>query len=72
MQEALFTTQVKGGGKAYFFDVKQAKAGKQSKYVQITESRLQDGQPRRSSLTIFPEQVEAFKQALSEASANVG
>lgn len=69
MLEALFSKPVKAGGKTYFFDVKQAQKGKQSKYVQITESRLQDGQPRRSTLTIFQDQLESFSQAFEEAKA---
>ncbi len=70
MSDAIFSTSVKGGGKTYFFDVKQAKSGSQSKFLQVTESRLQDGQAKRNSITIFPEQmqafVDAFKQSLTQ------
>lgn len=56
---------VTGGGKAYFFDVKESKKG--NKYLQITESRRQaNGQSIRNRLFIFPEQVEGFKGALDE------
>ena len=66
MPEALFTKSMKAGGKMYFFDVRQAQNGKQSKYMQITETRTQDGQRVRASITIFPDQLEAFCQAFDE------
>jgi hypothetical protein len=72
MQEAIFSKSVQAGGKTYFFDVKQAKAGKQSKYVQVTESRLQEGKRVRSSITIFPEHLSAFAQTFEEAKEQVG
>lgn len=72
MTDAIFSTQVKGGGKMYFFDVKQAQKGKQSKFLQVTESRLQDGQPKRSSITLFPEQIQAFVAAFKESIEKVG
>lgn len=71
MTEAIFSKSIQAGTKTYFFDVKQAKAGKQSKYVQITETRMQDGQRVRSSVTIFPDQLEAFSQAFNEAKTNL-
>lgn len=67
MSDEIFSTSIKGGGKTYFFDVKQAKAGKQSKFLQVTESRLQDGQQRRSSITLFPEQIQPFIDAFKES-----
>ena len=69
--EAIFSTSVSASGKTYFFDVKQAKAGKQSKYVQITESRMQEGQRIRSSVTVFPDHIKAFFEALQAAMAKV-
>ena len=71
MSDAIFSTSVKGGGKTYFFDVKQAKAGPQSKFVQVTESRLYEGQPKRSSITIFPDQLQAFIDAFKASVAKV-
>ena len=71
MLDAIFSTFVKGGGKTYFFDVKQAKAGNKSRFVQITESRLQDGQSKRNSITIFSEQLQTFVDAFKEAAAKV-
>ncbi len=68
MQESIFSKSMPGGGKTYFFDVKQAQGGKQSKYVQVTELRkTKEGQNFRSSITIFPEQLKAFQEAFQEA-----
>ncbi len=69
--QAIFSTTVQGGGKTYFFDVRQAKAGKQSKYVQITETRLHEGQRIRSSVTVFPDQLDAFLDAMAAAKENI-
>ena len=66
MTDALFSKSIKAGGKTYFFDVKQAQKGKQSKYIQLTESRLQEGQPRRSTITIFEDQIKVFVEAFDE------
>lgn len=71
MQESIFSKSVKAGGKMYFFDVKQAQKGKQSKYIQVTQSWLQDGQPKRSSITVFPDQLASFVSALQEATEKV-
>ncbi len=57
----LFSQNVKGKGQTYFFDIRQAKNG--NKYLSITESRIKDGQPLRSKITIFAEQLKDFTQA---------
>ncbi len=71
MPEAIFSKSFPAGGKMFFFDVKQAQGGKQSKYVQITESRMQEGKRVRSSITIFPDQLDIFSQALAEAKEKI-
>lgn len=71
MQEAIFSKTMQAGGKTYFFDVKQAQGGKQSKYMQLTETRMREGQRLRSSITIFPEQLEAFSQAFAQAKQKI-
>jgi hypothetical protein len=71
MSDAIFSTSVKGGGKTYFFDVKQAQKGKQSKFIQISQTWLQDGQPHRSGITIFPEQMQGFIDAFKETAEKV-
>ena len=70
MQEAIFSTTVPAKGKTYFFDVKQAQGGNQSKYIQITESRMQDDKRVRSTIVIFPSNLEAFTQAFEQAKQN--
>ena len=67
MTDSIFSKPLKAVGKMYFLNVKQAKNGKQSKYVQITESRMKEGQRVRNYITIFPDQLEAFAQTLQEA-----
>ncbi|MCL5666411.1 MAG: DUF3276 family protein [Patescibacteria group bacterium] len=71
MNEAIFSKSLKAGGNTYFFDVKQAQGGKQSKYMQISESWMnKDGQRHRGSITVFSDQLQAFGEALAEAGAN--
>jgi len=69
MTEAIFSKPLKAGAKMYFFDVKQAQNGQKSKFIQITESWIKGDQKHRSSLTIFPDQLEAFSQAFEEVKA---
>lgn len=71
MADEIFSRSVPAGGKTYFFDVKQAKAGKQSKYLQITETRMSEGQRLRSSITIFPDHFEAFVSTIAQAKEHV-
>ena len=66
MQESIFSKSMKAGANTFFFDVKQSQKGKKSKYVQVSETWLQEGQPRRSTLTIFPDQLQSFAQAFQE------
>ena len=56
---------VKAGSITYFFDIKETKAGKP--YIMITESRFKgEGEKhRRSSISIFPEHISEFLQALN-------
>ena len=59
------SAQVKGSGSTYFLDVHQAKTG--SKYLKITQSRKADGDEfERSSIFIFPEDVEEFGEKVTE------
>ena len=68
MNEVIFSKSINAGGQTYFFDVKQAQGGKQSKYIKITATRItKDQQHFRSSITLFPEQVKAFQGMFLEA-----
>lgn len=71
MAETATSRIVKAGSKTYFFDVKQTKEGKP--YLVITESRFQGDEKTRQRvrLTVFPEQVKEFVQALTEIAAKV-
>jgi hypothetical protein len=69
MSEAIFSKVLPAGAKTYFFDVRQTQNGK-GKYVQVTETRMREGQRVRSSITIFPDQLTAFTAALEEAKAS--
>lgn len=61
----LATKTVKGGGRTYFFDLRESKNG--NKYVQVTESRRgQDGKNVRNSLFLFPDHAQEFQEALNE------
>lgn len=61
---------MRAGRKMYFFDAKESKNG--NRYLQITESSQdQNGQRRRNSIFLFPNQVEQFQQTLSEVAAQL-
>lgn len=61
----LFSKTVSEGGKTYFFDIAEAKNG--NKYLRITESRKQGDEYIRKDMTLFPAQVEKFKEAFEES-----
>ena len=69
--DELFTKTIKAGKTTYFVNVKEAK--NKSKYITITESRLnqeaKEGEKKftRKSVTIFDNNVEKFRDALEEA-----
>jgi len=70
MKEAIYSTRIKGGSKTYFFDVRQTKNA--NKYLTITESRImEEGKRTRNTIAIFPDNLQEFNAALSEASKNV-
>ena len=64
--DALYSTMVRSGRTTYFVDVRKAKNG--SKYLSIAESRL-DGEDKkqRSTVRVFGETVDQFRQAVDEA-----
>jgi hypothetical protein len=67
---ALFSTMVKSGRTTYFVDVKEAKNG--NKFISISESRLDaDDKKQRSTVRVFGETIEPFRQAIDEAAATV-
>ena len=66
---SLHSQNVQTKSKTYFFDVKEAKNG--NKYLSITESRMKDGQRMRSTITVFPDNLQAFTQTLQEVQEKV-
>jgi hypothetical protein len=68
---ALFSTMVKAGRTTYFVDVLEAKNG--NKYLSISESRIDaDDKKQRSTIRVFGETIDQFRQAVTEAVTAVG
>lgn len=66
--DALFSKSLKAGDRTYFIDVKEAK--NKSKYLSIAETKpSKDGEKKfsRSSIMVFDNQIENFRDALDEA-----
>ncbi len=61
----LFSTIVRAGRTTYFVDVREAKNGK--RFLAISESRIDADEKRRSTVRVFSETVEQFRQAVDEA-----
>ena len=67
---AIYSTMVRAGRTTYFVDVKEAKNGR--KFISISENRLDDAdRKQRSTVRVFGESVEQFRQAVNEAAASV-
>ena len=66
---AIYSTMVRSGKATYFVDVKEAKNGK--KYLSISENRLDGEERKRTTLRVFSETVDQFKQAIDEAATAV-
>jgi len=67
---ALFSTMVRSGRTTYFVDVREAKNG--NKFISISESRLDaDDKKQRTTVRVFGDTVEQFRQAIDEAAAAV-
>ena len=63
---AVFSSMVRAGRTTYFVDVKEAKNGK--KYLSISENRIDaDEKKQRTTVRVFSESVEQFRQAVDEA-----
>jgi hypothetical protein len=66
---SIYSTMVRSGKTTYFVDVKEAKNG--SKYLSISESRLDGDEKKRSTVRVFGETVDQFRQAIDEAAGAV-
>jgi len=67
---AIYSTMIRAGRVTFFIDVKEAKTG--AKYISISEHRIDaDEKKQRSTIRIFGESIEQFRQAVNEAAASV-
>ena len=67
---AVFSSMVRAGKTTYFVDVKEAKNGK--RYMAITENKIEeDDRKQRTTVRVFSEHVDQFRQAVDEAAAAV-
>jgi hypothetical protein len=67
---AVFSSMVRAGKTTYFVDVKEAKNGK--RYMAITENKIEeDDKKQRTTVRVFSEHVDQFRQAVDEAAAAV-
>jgi hypothetical protein len=66
---AIYSTMIRGGKVTYFVDVREAKNGK--RFLSISETRLEGEERKRTTLRVFGESIEPFKQAISEAAGAV-
>jgi len=67
--KAVYSTMIRSGRTTFFIDVKEAKTG--AKYVSISEHRIDvDAKKSRSTIRIFGESIDQFKQAIDEAVAS--
>ena len=67
---ALFSTMVRSGRTTYFVDVREAKNG--NKFISISENRIDgDDKRQRTTVRVFGDTVDQFRQAIDEAAAAV-
>ena len=65
---AIYSTMVRAGKTTYFVDIREAKNG--NKYLSISENRIdEDDRRQRSTIRVFGEAIEQFRQAVNEASS---
>jgi hypothetical protein len=66
--KSIKSEMIRCGKRTYFFDVQLASNNK--KYLKITETRLmEENEPRkRSTVMIFPEDIDRFNSVLSRVS----
>ncbi|MFN0157078.1 MAG: DUF3276 family protein [Bacteroidota bacterium] len=62
---AIYSTMIRSGRTTYFVDLKEAKNG--NKYLSITESSLNGEERKKTTLRVFGETIDQFRQAIEEA-----
>ena len=66
---AIYSTMVRSGKTTYFVDVKEAKNG--NKYLSISENRIDGEEKKRTTVRVFGETIDQFRQAIDEAAQAV-
>lgn len=66
---AIYSTMVRAGKTTYFVDVKEAKNG--NKFLSISENKLEGDEKKRTTVRVFGDTIEQFRQAIDEAAAAV-
>jgi len=67
---AIYSTMVRAGRTTYFVDVREAKNG--NKYISISENKIDaDEKRQRTTVRVFGESIDQFRQAVDEAAAAV-
>ena len=66
---AIFSSMVRAGRTTYFVDVREAKNG--NRYISIAENRVDGDEKKRSTVRVFGESIDPFRQAIEEAAAAV-
>jgi len=67
-RDAVYSTMVRAGRTTYFVDVREAKNG--GKYLSISETRIDaDDKRQRTTIRVFGDSIEPFRQAIEEAAA---
>ena len=67
--DAIYSTMVRAGRTTYFVDVREAKNG--SKYLSISENRLDGDRKTKTTVRVFGDSIDQFRQAIDEAAAAV-
>jgi len=61
----LYSTMVRAGRTTYFIDLKEAKNG--SRYLSICESRNHGDKKQKTTIRVFDDSIDEFRQAVNDA-----
>lgn len=62
---SLYSTMIRSGRTTYFVDVREAKNG--SKFIAISENKINGEERKRVTVRVFGESVSEFRRAIDEA-----
>jgi hypothetical protein len=62
---SLYSTMIRSGRTTYFVDVREAKNG--SKFIAISENKINGEERKRVTVRVFAESVSEFQRAIGEA-----